>query len=134
MIPQGRMLFVCVSLCRTEGVDCRHIGGMVFSRMLYSDFDLAITINQKGVGNEKNIISDAHVLCDASVCKPCYRCYWVVMAMLIALGVVFVFWAVLFSFIFKDPYVGVLCSVFATGFTIWAIVTYSDKKKASSDS
>lgn len=60
--------------------------------------------------------------------------YWVVMAMLIALGVVFVFWAVVFAFIFKDPYVTALCSVFATGLTFWALGTYCDRKKSSGNS
>ena len=60
--------------------------------------------------------------------------YWVVMAMLIALSVVFIFWAVVFAFIFKDPYIGSLCSIFATGLTFWALGTFNDKNKASGNS
>lgn len=55
--------------------------------------------------------------------------YWLIMLTLIALGVLFVFWAVVFAYVFKDPYIGSLCSVFATLLTLWAFGLFSDKKK-----
>lgn len=54
--------------------------------------------------------------------------YWIIMATLFVIGIIFAFWAVLFAMVFGDPYVGGLCSVFATGFTIWLYGIYSDKK------
>lgn len=54
--------------------------------------------------------------------------YWVVMAMLLILGIVFVFWAVLFTILFGDPYVGSLCSVVATGMTFWLYSIRGDGK------
>ena len=54
--------------------------------------------------------------------------YWVLMATLFVIGIVFAFWAVLFAMIFGDPYVGGVCSVFATGFTIWLYSLNSEKK------
>lgn len=54
--------------------------------------------------------------------------YWVVMATLLILGMVFVFWAVLFAFAFGDPYLGSLCSVVATGITFWLYSIRGDSK------
>ncbi|MGZ8258125.1 MAG: hypothetical protein ACXWTR_03005 [Methylotenera sp.] len=55
--------------------------------------------------------------------------YWIVMLMLIILGIVFAFWAFLFAYLSGDPYIGGVCSVFATGLTFWLYITYSDRKK-----
>jgi hypothetical protein len=55
--------------------------------------------------------------------------YWIVMATIIVIGLVLVSWAVLFAMIFGDPYVGGICSVFATGLTFWFYNKYSDTKK-----
>lgn len=55
--------------------------------------------------------------------------YWLFMAMLIVLGVVFVFWAVVFAMIFGNPIIGGLCSVVATALTFWAVNAYGNKKK-----
>lgn len=54
--------------------------------------------------------------------------YWLVMITLFIIGAIFVFWAVLFALLFGDPYVGGLCSVFATGITFWLIGFREDKK------
>lgn len=45
--------------------------------------------------------------------------YWIIMATLFLIGIVFVFWAILSAFIFGDPYVGGVCSILATGLTFW---------------
>lgn len=55
--------------------------------------------------------------------------YWFIMITLIAIGFVLAFWAVIFATIFGDPYVGGVCSVFATGLTFWLYNKYDDKKK-----
>ena len=55
--------------------------------------------------------------------------YWIVMATLIVIGIIFAIWAVIFAAIFGDPYVGGVCSVFATGLTIVLYGIYSDRKK-----
>lgn len=57
--------------------------------------------------------------------------YWVMMATLFVIGLVLAFWAVVFAMIFGDPYVGGVCSVFATGLTIMLYGIYSDKKPNS---
>jgi hypothetical protein len=54
--------------------------------------------------------------------------YWIVMATLIVIGLVLAFWAVVFAIIFGDPYVGGICSVVATGFTIWLYSLHAEKK------
>jgi hypothetical protein len=55
--------------------------------------------------------------------------YWMIMLTLIILGAVFVFWAFVFSYFFNDPYIGGICSVFATGLSLWAYGAYSNKQK-----
>jgi len=57
--------------------------------------------------------------------------YWVVMITLFMIGIVFVFWAVVFAMLFGgDPYAGALCSVFATGITFWLFSLHSEKNKS----
>ena len=51
--------------------------------------------------------------------------YWVVMATLIVIGMVFVFWAFVFAGVFGDPYVGSLCSIIATVITLLVYNEYS---------
>jgi hypothetical protein len=53
--------------------------------------------------------------------------YWLVMITLFVIAAVFIFWAVIFGLIFGDPYVGSLCSVFATGVTFWLFNSRGDK-------
>lgn len=53
--------------------------------------------------------------------------YWIVMISLFIAGAVFVFWAVIFALLFGDPYVGALCSIFATGITFWLFNMSGDK-------
>ena len=63
--------------------------------------------------------------------------YWMMMAALIGIGVLFLFWVYLFTYFFTDPYIALPCAVIATGLSIWAFVAYtnkSDKKKASVES
>ena len=65
----------------------------------------------------------------AGLVIACFIAYWVLMAMLIVLGLVFAFWTILFVWIFSDIYVAELCALFATGITIffWG---HFDRKKA----
>jgi hypothetical protein len=53
--------------------------------------------------------------------------YWLVMITLFVIAAVFIFWAVIFGLLFGDPYVGSLCSVFATGVTFWLFNSRVDK-------
>ena len=54
--------------------------------------------------------------------------YGVVLVMLFILGIVFAFWAFLFAYLFGDPYLGGLCSIFATCLTFWFYNEYNNKK------
>jgi|WetSurMetagenome_2_1015567.scaffolds.fasta_scaffold515519_3 hypothetical protein len=61
--------------------------------------------------------------------------YWLIMAMLVAIGVVFVLWVLMFTSIFNaDPGVAYLCAFVATGLTIWAIGALNQKQKRSKES
>lgn len=51
--------------------------------------------------------------------------YWVVMATLIVIGMVFVFWAFVFPGVFGDQYIGSLCSIIATVITLLVYNEYS---------
>jgi hypothetical protein len=53
--------------------------------------------------------------------------YWLVMITLFVIGLVFLFWAVLFMVVFGDPYVGALCSVFATAISMWLFSLRAEK-------
>lgn len=54
--------------------------------------------------------------------------YWIVMIMFFILVAIFLFWATVFALIFGDPYVGSLCSVFATGITLWLFSLRGEKQ------
>lgn len=60
-----------------------------------------------------------------------FMAYWLIMLSLIALGVLFIFLAVVFAYVSKDPYTGALCSLFASGLTIWI---YIDRQKENNKS
>lgn len=53
--------------------------------------------------------------------------YWIIMATLFVIGIIFAFWVLVFAYLIGDPYVAGVCAVFATGLTLWL---YGDKKKA----
>ena len=55
--------------------------------------------------------------------------YWIIMATLIVIGIIFAFWAVLFAILFGDPYIAGMCSVVATGLTFWLYSRYSNRKE-----
>jgi hypothetical protein len=49
----------------------------------------------------------------------------------IGIGVLFVFWTFVFAVVFKDPYIGSICSVFATPLTLWVLSALGSEKKAT---
>ncbi len=70
----------------------------------------------------------------AGIVIACFIAYWMVMIILIALGVVFALWAVVFAWAFGDLYLGEFCALFATGITIWFWMQFDEKKKRSNAS
>jgi len=55
--------------------------------------------------------------------------YWIIMATLFVIGIIFAFWVLVFAYLIGDPYVAGICAVFATGLTFLLYGEYSDKKK-----
>lgn len=55
--------------------------------------------------------------------------YWIILATLFLIGIVFVFWVFVFAYLSGDPYVGGICAVFATVLTLWLYDLYSYRKK-----
>lgn len=45
--------------------------------------------------------------------------YWIIMATLFVIGIIFAFWVFVFAYITGDPYVAGVCAVLATGLTLW---------------
>jgi hypothetical protein len=100
VISQGRMLFVCVLLCRIDAINCSGIGVVGFAIF-------------------------------------CFMLYWDTVIVSIGIGIAFLFWTLLFTCFFNEPYIAFPCAVIATGLTLWAFGAYgerSDKNKASGDS
>ena len=62
----------------------------------------------------------------------CFILYWMMMAALIALGVLLFFWYWVFIDIFNGQFIAVPSAIIATCLTIWvfvALIDKSDKKK-----
>jgi uncharacterized metal-binding protein len=57
-----------------------------------------------------------------------FLAYWLIMATLFVIGVIFIFWAFLIAMISGDPYVGGVGGVFATVLTLWLWSVYNEKK------